>query len=150
MSTTENYKFNRLADVESVDTASEISNVLIEEDGEIKKVPKTSIVKPKDLDIDIVVDFDESGNEITNYTINSIDTFDNIKNKILNGEEINAKFKISMKEAPDSVNINTCYCTLGAVEYVSADNTIVFVSNRYNCGVVLSENNIIESVGLNF
>ena len=37
------YEFKRLSDVEVVETPTEIANVLIEEDGVIKKAPKTAV-----------------------------------------------------------------------------------------------------------
>ena len=38
-----NYEFTRLADVETVETVSDTANVLVEEDGEIKKVAKSQV-----------------------------------------------------------------------------------------------------------
>ena len=37
------YEFKRLSDVDIVETPSETANVLIEEDGVIKKAPKTAV-----------------------------------------------------------------------------------------------------------
>ena len=79
-------EFKRLSDVDVVAEPIESANVLIEENGVVKKAPKSVIgAQEYDLDIEIVVSYysneDGDGFDIE-YTIKSINTFASIKNKI--------------------------------------------------------------------
>lgn len=89
-------EFKRLSDVEVVAEPAESANVLIEENGVIKKTPKTAVGgaggnEELDLDIDMV----DEGNRNWSYTTNFINTFENIKNKLLNGIKPKCKAKVS-------------------------------------------------------
>ena len=92
-------EFKKLSDVEIVETPAETANVLIEEDGVIKKAPKTAVGGSGewDLDWELVGTYieDDEGNSDMNfdYTINTINTFENIKNKILSGIQPKCKVK---------------------------------------------------------
>jgi hypothetical protein len=92
------YNFKSIADVEVVAEPAESANVLIEENGVIKKAPKTAVGgagstggnEELDLDIDMISD----GERNWSYTTNFINTFENIKNKLLNGIKPKCKAKV--------------------------------------------------------
>ena len=94
-------EFKKLSDVEIVETPAETANVLIEEDGVIKKAPKTSVGGSGEWDLDwelvgtYVEDGEGNGNMNLDYTINTINTFENIKNKILSGIQPKCKTKVT-------------------------------------------------------
>jgi hypothetical protein len=84
-------EFNRLADVEVVETANDTDKVLIEQNGEIKRVPKTEVGGVGNM---LIVDLaiDTSTGAVENATANM--TLDEcmaaIKNHELTGAVINA------------------------------------------------------------
>lgn len=87
------YNFKSIADVDIVNTPADNANILIEEDGVIKKVSKNEF-SPKeefDLDISITVVNDSEGNRTHEYVIANKKSFEEIKNKIVNGLPLNNK-----------------------------------------------------------
>ena len=67
-------EFTRLADVEVVETANDIDKVLIEQNGEIKRVPKTEVGGSGGNTLVMQFDFDMNNFTVTSYTSNM--TFD--------------------------------------------------------------------------
>lgn len=90
------YNFKSIADVDVVEELSEEAHVLIEEDGVIKRAPKTAVGGGEYvLDIEVIGSYDVDIDDIiAEYTIHKIDTFANIKNKLLSGEP--QKFKANI------------------------------------------------------
>ena len=82
-------EFTRLADVEVVETATDVDKVLIEQNGEIKRVPKTEVggsVNMLVLDGVVVVDTD-TGDESFTITSNMTleETIEALNNRELTG-----------------------------------------------------------------
>lgn len=107
-------EFKKLSAVEAVEAVSETANVLIEENGVIKRAAKSEIGAQADwaemdenspafiknkpecvLDIDITCSYDPDADDmIISYNINKIDSYENIKNRIFNGELQECKSKL--------------------------------------------------------
>lgn len=85
------YEFKKLSDVEVIAEPTESANVLIEEDGVIKKAPKTAVGGAGGSETpDMVIGLTNTSSISTSmsssdFTIIS-GTFDNVKNKVLAGE----------------------------------------------------------------
>lgn len=81
------YEFKRLSDVEVVDTPADTANVLIEEDGVIKKAPKTAVGGAANND---EVDFEFTISDIESLSADNVlvtgGSIDNIIQRIRNGE----------------------------------------------------------------
>ena len=94
------YNFKSIADVEVVAEPSESANVLIEEDGVIKKAPKTAVGGGGDnngeYDLDIYIECIDGGESYA-HRINTINTFNNIKDKLLNGIKPKSKIIFTSK-----------------------------------------------------
>lgn len=91
------FEFKKLSDVEVVAEPSESANVLIEENGVIKKAPKTAVGGTGgavDTEYDLDIEMVDDGERNFTHTINRIDTFENIKNKILNGIKPKCRVKV--------------------------------------------------------
>ena len=117
---------------------------------------KNKPVEEWDLDIDIVLTYDADADEmVINYTVNTINTYANIKDKIFNGELPRCKSKITAQPwtegSPSSVEV--------------VNGLVVFVPEGYdgdtefpdflrfgfwgmNCGcfVILTSDDVIQSV----
>ena len=80
-------EFTRLADVEVVETANDTDKVLIEQNGEIKRVPKTEVGgggSGNALILDIIPDYEtETVNVVANMTLE--ETIAAISNRELSG-----------------------------------------------------------------
>lgn len=85
--------FKRLSDVEVVAEPAESANVLIEENGVIKKAPKDEFGAKEewDLDLSITLTNDSEGNTSHEYVVSNKKSFEEIKNKIVNGLPLNNK-----------------------------------------------------------
>ena len=97
------YNFKSIADVDVVETFADNANILIEEDGAIKKVSKNelSLKEEFDLDISITIANNSEGNRTHEYVIANKKSFEEIKNKIINGLPLNSKVicTISLSES---------------------------------------------------
>lgn len=150
------YNFKSIADVDIVTEPSETANVLIEEDGVIKKAPKTAIGGGEYvLDMDITCSYDpEEDDMVCDYTIHNIDTFANIKNKLFNGELQQCKAKITSQDwnsdSPYFTEVVSGYIVYypefidqGVLEYLMFG----FYGMR-DIDVVLTSDDVIQYVGL--
>lgn len=83
------YEFKKLSDVEVVAEPTESANVLIEEDGVIKKAPKTAVGGDGKIVWDGVISNNSHPIYMAreNITITDFD-FTTIKKKVLNGEDV--------------------------------------------------------------
>ena len=95
-----NYEFKDMATVDMAETVADTANVLIEEDGVIKRAPKNQVGGGNtEWDAEIEVDFYE-------YTTNLISgNYNDVYNKIINGEVPNIKLKIIYEYNDKEVNI---------------------------------------------
>ena len=84
-------EFKRLSDVEVIAEPSESANVLIEEDGVIKKAPKTA-VGGGSTEWDAVIDIANDWLNESNYVFTS-GSYADLKAKILAGEKPNILIK---------------------------------------------------------
>lgn len=81
------YNFKSIADVEVVETPTETANVLIEENGLIKKSPKTAVGGGVDMVVDYTMDFASATGSVPIVTRNIVSgTYEQLKAKILAGE----------------------------------------------------------------
>ena len=90
------YNFKSIADVEVVAEPSESANVLIEEDGVIKKAPKTAVGgagNNAEYDLDIEVQQDEDG-DLT-WSVNVISSYSALRDKILSGNKPTSRVKLT-------------------------------------------------------
>ena len=86
------YEFTKLSDVEVVETPMDTANVLIEEDGIIKKAPKTAVGGSSNIDLLISCNTESLNFNGSNYTVNKED-IKAARNKMLNGEPVNIVLK---------------------------------------------------------
>lgn len=87
-------EFKKLSAVEAVNTVSDTASVLIEEDGVIKRAPKRVISNNEELDLDIDIVGEAYSEEQLSHTINFVNTFENIKNKLLKGIKPKCRAKV--------------------------------------------------------
>lgn len=189
------YEFKKLSSVESVETPADTANVLIEEDGVIKKVAKKSVgetseailgkiatvntveepsdtanviieeagivkrvpantFKDIEYDIDIIVNmtFDEEGNGIVTHTVNHINTYDNIKNKILNAIPIFGKIFVKQAMMPEGpvVHLISHYIGAGYIPGLN-DGEPEYIMFRDILGIeiILTSDNVIQEIFFN-
>ena len=81
------YEFKKLSDVEVVAEPTESANVLIEEDGVIKKAPKTTIGGNTGWDAVICQQY-ENGQESFSFVTGS---YDEVRRKLLASEPVNIR-----------------------------------------------------------
>lgn len=78
------YNFKSIADAEVVETPADTANVLIEENGLIKKAPKTAVGGGVDMVIDVTEDFLSATGSAPIVTRNIVKgSYNEIKEKIL-------------------------------------------------------------------
>lgn len=114
-------------------------NLIVNDNGSAKQIPANAVgaqadwaetdesnpafiknkpVEEWDLDIDIVSTYEADNNEMAvNYTVNTINTYANIKDKILNGELPKCKSKLTCQPQTEG--------SPSSVEVVSAGNILV-------------------------
>lgn len=96
------FEFKKLSDVEVVAEPSESANVLIEENGVIKKAPKTAVggAGGGGADGEVGYDFDAevSGDENYNLTVtaHSVLSYAEFKDKILGGSKPTSRVKFTL------------------------------------------------------
>lgn len=127
------YEFKKLSDVDTVETPSETANVLIEEDGVIKKAPKTAVGGNGSNEYDMIVRYEGEeeamdGGEIECTVISG--NFDTIFNKIKQGyiPKILLSVSINFIEYKEIyynnviLNFDSCiYSYGGDMEYISQE-----------------------------
>ena len=85
-----NNGFVKLSNVDMVTEPTESANVLIEENGEIKRAPKSAVGGAKEVEPDMVISIDKSSFYIYNNGLNPEEirivsgSIDNIQNALLN------------------------------------------------------------------
>lgn len=103
------YNFKSIADVEVVAKPAESANVLIEENGVIKKAPKDEIGAKEewDLDLSITLTNDSEGNISHEYVVSNKKSFEEIKNKIVNGLPLNNKIAVAFYSSNSGIPFYT-------------------------------------------
>lgn len=94
------YEFKKLSNVDIVETPSETANVLIEEDGVIKKAPKTAVGGGSEYDMIIQAEYTTHPNNVpsSQYKIISTIGYDKILNKIEQGCKPNISLSYLQRE----------------------------------------------------
>lgn len=152
-----------LKDINSVSELTEITGtekVLLNVDGEAKQAT-VNLIKPAeewDLDIDVVGTWDaENEAENVTYTMNSINTYENIKNKVLNGEPVKCKIKCTRQgfsaDAPSHIESLGHVCTVAFIPagfYDGNPDCLIFTSLGVSTAFAMSlvEDNTIPMITL--
>lgn len=133
-------EFKKLSAVEAVETVSETANVLIEENGVIKRAAKSEIgaqadwaetdenspafIKNKpeyDLNIEVVASYysneDEGDGFNIEYTVKSINTFNNIKNKFFGASVPKCTAKLSYQQWGNTESLYVIESVDGYISY---------------------------------
>ena len=119
---------------------------------------KNKPVEEFDLDISLVTTWDADGNHNIAYTVNSINTYANIKNKILNGKYPNLKWvQTYQPNAEFSISCVEVATQVGAVYYPANYNGsglpeyIAMYCWCFDAGycLILTSDDVIQEVGLN-
>ena len=126
------YNFKSIADVEVVAEPTESANVLIEEDGVIKKAPKTAVggASAGDTEYDLDIEMMDDGERNFTHTINRIDTFENIKNKILNGVKPKCRARVLATAWSGDANIKAVEVFDSLPVYYQPEDGYAEVSER--------------------
>ena len=151
-------EFKKLGAVEAVATVSDTASVLIEENGVIKRAPN-DVIHPKPvLDIDVTLSYNqEEDTMIPEYTINKIDTYTNIKNRLFNGElqECIAKVSYQAWESSNSLyatEVFDGYITHCPANYDNSDAPEFLRFSFYGSNIgffaVLKSDNVMQGVFL--
>ena len=167
-------EFKKLSAVEVVEAVSETANVLIEENGVIKRAAKSEIGAQADwaemdesspafiknkpecvLDIDITCSYDPDADDmIISYNINKIDSFENIKNRIFNGKLQEFKSKLRYQEWGNADSGYTTEVVNGSIVHIpqalDTPEHIAFIIWGENIGffVPLTSDDVIQGVFL--
>ena len=171
-------EFKKLSAVEMVDAVDQDTTVLIEKDGVIKRALKNEIgaqadwaetdsnspafIKNKpecDLDIEIVFSYDDEDNgfNIDGYTVNSINTFNNIKNKIFGTSVPKCTARLSSQqwgniESPYATEFMDGYVTHYPENYMEDGSPewiqFTFLGSNVGCFAVLTSDDVFQGVFL--
>jgi hypothetical protein len=119
---------------------------------------KNKPVEELDLDIDIISTYDVDNDEmVVNYTVNSINTYANIKDKIFNGEMPKCKSKLTCQPrtegSPSSVEVASVQVTFFPEGFDGTEDPggLAFFIWGINCGFVmpLTSDDVIQGVFFN-
>ena len=171
-------EFKKLSAVEMIETVDQAATVLIEKDGVIKRAPKNEIgaqadwaetdssspafIKNKpecDLDIEVIVSFysneDEGEGFNIKYTVKSINTFNNIKNKVLGASASKINVKLTSQPwgnigSPYAVECIDGYVTYFPENYME-DGSPEFIQFNFwgynvGCCAVLTSDDVFQGV----
>lgn len=152
------YNFKSIADVDVVKTPADNANILIEENGIIKKV---SAKEKLDLDIEVVASYysieDEGSGYNLEYIVKSINTFNNIKNKVFGTSVPKCTAKISSQpwgnaESPYAIEFVDGYVTYFPENYMEDGSPefiqFAFWGNNVGCYAVLTSDDVFQGVFL--
>jgi hypothetical protein len=131
-----------MANLKDINTVPELEalegteKVILNVEGSAKQA-SVNLIKPAvewDIDMNIVIECDEDGNQTPTYTMNTINTYENIKNKILNGEVVNCKGVVkeqSYFDRPFAVEVvNRMYVTYYPAEVDHPDAILFELDGR--------------------
>lgn len=171
-------EFKKLSAVEMVDAVDQDTTVLIEKDGVIKRALKNEIgaqadwaetdsnspafIKNKpecDLDIEVVFSYysneDEGDGFNIEYTVNSINTFNNIKNKIFGTSVPKCTARLSFQkwgniESPYATEFIDGQVTHYPENYMGDDSPewiqFAFFGSNVGCFAVLTSDDVFQGV----
>lgn len=171
-------EFKKLSAVEMVESVDQTATVLIEKDGVIKRAPKNEIniqadwtetnssspafIKNKpecDLDIEVIASYysneDEGDDFNIEYTVKSINTFNNIKNKIFGASVPKCTAKLSYQqwgntESPYAIEFVDGFITYIPKNYLGEDSPefiqFTFLGNRVGFFAVLTSDDVFQGV----
>lgn len=172
-------EFKKLSAVEMVEAVDQATTVLIEKDGVIKRAPKNEVnvqadwaetsssspafIKNKpecDLDIEIVASYysneDDGDGFNIEYTVKSINTFNNIKNKVFGTSVPKCTAKLSSQqlgntESPYAIEFIDGYVTYFPENYMDGSPEFIqfiFYGNNVGCYAVLTSDDVFQGVFL--
>lgn len=131
------YEFKKLSEVETIEEVTETANVLIEEDGVIKKTPKSNVGGAGGVGFDFIIITDNNRNSRL-----EVGSYQNLYNKIINRELI---FGLASKYSEYSDFSETCYFTDFRISITSSDEIQIECVNYYYMWLI-SENNQVRFV----
>lgn len=156
------YEFKKLSDVEVVETPADIANVLIEEDGVIKKAPKTAVGGAGTDDYDVIVrgtpilvDWGSDGWGIdgVEYTLEKGD-YETLKAKIKSYKPLSGLYIYEVPEDSLANEGEFPRCTDVEVgvwsvwretrDPIDGFNEAIFFDTWYNCFIILPDNTVIN------
>ena len=156
------YEFKKLSDVEVVEAPTDTANVLIEEDGVIKKAPKTAVGGAGTDDYDVIIrgtpiliDWGDDGWGIdgTEYTLEKGD-YETLKAKIksykpLSGiyiEELPEDSPANQGEFLRHTNIEPCLCGYWSelINEINGFSESMFFETWNKYLIILPDNTVIE------
>jgi hypothetical protein len=174
-------EFKKLSAVEMVEAVDQATTVLIEKDGVIKRAPKNEVnvqadwaetdssspafIKNKpecDLDIEIVASYysneDDGDGFNIEYTVKSINTFNNIKNKVFGTSVPKCTAKLSSQqwgntESPYAIEFIDGYVGYYPENYIGDGSPefiqFSFYGNNVGYYAVLTSDDVFQGVFLN-
>ena len=110
------YEFKKLSDVEVVAEPTESANVLIEEDGVIKKAPKTAVGGAGGIGWDAIIEIVDDHTVVDNFTLVE-GSFNSIQQKALSGEKPNILLRYKYEYGDN-------YWDYATVRYISVPDTV--------------------------
>lgn len=129
------FEFKKLSDVEIVEEPTESANVLIEEDGVIKKAPKTAVGDKADMIIQVIFENEDSEPAVSIIS----GSYDEAAQKIDNMESVLIRVFVKQLFA----NASGILYPLSIEKFPSDDGSIVIGISTNNFGIIVLPDNTI-------